>query len=184
MNIQLRRASESDLQTIVGILNDGTRSKLRRGDLAWGMTDHDPEKVRAMVAQGIFYLAYSGETPVGVCAVAWQDPGIWGVQPPQAGYIQRFAVKGVMNGMSIGSRMLDLMLEEVAKTGRQYLRLAVPSGNTKLRTYYENHGFTRADAKVRPPTYPSYPPHTTNVLRKIRPSKHRMYLIAEVSSRK
>lgn len=157
MDIHLRKATEDDLAVVLEILNAGTVNKMRRGDLAWGMSEHDPNLIRPMVASGKFYIAYAGEIAVGTCAIAWEDTGMWGQQPPEAGYMQRLAIASGQNGQNIGGQMLELLLEEVAKVGRQYLRTAIPSGNAKLRTYYENHGFVRADQKVRPPIHPSYP---------------------------
>ena len=157
MELQLRKASEQDLQTILNILNAGTRNKIRRGDLAWGMSDHNPESIKSMIAEGLFYLAFNNSIPVGTLALAWQDIHMWGNQPADAGYVQRFAVAPGYSGQNIGGQILDLALKEVGYQGRQYLRIAVPSGNTKLRAYYENHGFTRADNKIITPTHPSYP---------------------------
>jgi len=157
MDIRLVKASEDDLQIILNILNDGTRNKVRRGDLAWGMSDHNPEAVREMVTNGLFYLALSGTAPVGVFALAWQDDHMWGKQPANAGYVQRFAVAAGYSGQNLGGQIIDLALKEVQQHGRQYLRFAVPSGNEKLRTYYENHGFIRADNKIISPIHPTYP---------------------------
>ena len=157
MELQLRKASGQDLQTILDILNAGTRNKIRRGDLAWGMSDHNPESIKSMIAEDLFYIAVNNSSPVGTLALAWQDIHMWGNQPTNAGYVQRFAVAPGYSGQNIGGQILDLALKEVEYQGRQYLRIAVPSGNAKLRAYYENHGFIRADNKIIPPTHPSYP---------------------------
>lgn len=156
MNIILQKASVTDSATVLEILNHGTRNKVRRGDLAWGMTDHDPEPIKQMIHSGMFYLAYLEGKPAGTVAIAWQDMHMWGNQPQVAGYIQRFAVAPGYSGQNIGGTMLDLLLQEVEKQGRQFLRIAVPSDNTKLRNYYEQRGFTRADHKVLPPIHPAY----------------------------
>jgi GNAT superfamily N-acetyltransferase len=156
MGLYLRKAGEDELQTILDILNAGTRNKIRRGDLAWGMSDHNPEAIKTMVTEGLFYLAFNDSTPVGTLALAWQDIHMWGNQPTDAGYVQRFAVAPGYNGQNIGGQILELAIEEVREHGRQYLRIAVPSGNMKLRTYYENHGFVRADNTVIPPIHPAY----------------------------
>lgn len=157
MNITLRNASTADLPIISEILNYGTRNKVRRGDLAWGMADHDPAAINTLLQQGSFYLAFSDDTPVGTLALLWQDDHMWGKQAPVAGYIQRFAVAAGYSGQNIGGQILDLALQEVERHGRQYLRTALPSGNMKLRAYYENHGFYRADNKIVPPIHPAYP---------------------------
>lgn len=156
MELHLRKASENDLQVLLDILNAGTRNKIRRGDLAWGMLDHNPETIRRMVNEGLFYLALDDLSPVGVFALAWQDDHMWGKQYPDAGYIQRFAVAAGYSGQNIGGQILDLALRIVEQQGRTYLRIAVPSGNPKLRAYYENHGFVRADHKIISPIHPAY----------------------------
>lgn len=156
MELHLQKASEDDLQTILDILNAGTRNKIRRGDLAWGMSDHNPETIKTMITEGLFYLAFAESAPVGTLALAWQDIHMWGNQPADAGYVQRFAVAPGYSGQNIGGQILNLALKEVERYGRQYLRIAVPSGNPKLRTYYENHGFIRADNTVIPPVHPAY----------------------------
>lgn len=157
MDISLRSATLNDISTILEILNNGTRNKIRRGDLAWGMTDHNPEAIRTMVANGLFYLAFDGTTPVGTCALARQDDSMWGKQPPDASYIQRFAVAAGYSGQNVGGQILDLIVDELTQNGRHYLRIAVPSGNPKLRAYYESHGFNRADHKVAQTIHPVYP---------------------------
>ena len=156
MDIRLQKATEQDLQIILDTLNAGTRNKIRRGDLAWGMSDHNPDVIRDMVAEGLFYLALSDSLPVGTLALAWQDNHMWGRQPADAGYVQRFAVAPGYSGQNIGGLILDLALKEVEQNGRHYLRIAVPSGNAKLRAYYENHGFVRADNRISSSVHPSY----------------------------
>jgi GNAT superfamily N-acetyltransferase len=156
MEIHLRKATENDLQTILDILNNGTRNKVRRGDLAWGMSDHNPETVNNMIGDGLFYLALSESTPVGIFALSWQDDHMWGKQPLDAGYVQRFAVAAGYSGQDVGGQILHLALKEIESHGRSYLRIAVPSGNAKLRTYYENHGFTRAEYRITSVIHPAY----------------------------
>ena len=157
MELYLKKASADDLQTVLDILNAGTQNKIRRGDLAWGMSDHNPETIKTMIAEGLFYIAFNGSTPVGTLALAWQDVHMWGNQPADAGYVQRFAIAPGYSGQNVGGQILDLALKEVEGHGRRFLRIAVASRNAKLRAYYENHGFTRADNKIISPIHPAYP---------------------------
>ena len=156
MKIHLVTATIEDLQLIVDILNTGMRNKVRRGDLAWGMTDLKVEPIKQMIANSMFYIAYNESTPVGTCALSWEDPQMWGKQPNDAGYIQRFATSANYKGQGVGGQIIKQLLIEVSKMNRQYLRLAVPSSNMKLRTYYENQGFVRADYRIASPIYPAY----------------------------
>lgn len=157
MELYLKKASADDLQTVLDILNAGTQNKIRRGDLAWGMSDHNPETIKTMIAEGLFYIAFNGSTPVGTLALSWQDVHMWGNQPADAGYVQRFAIAPGYSGQNVGGQIIDLALDKVNKYGRQYLRIAVPSSNTKLRSYYENQGFVRTDHRITSPINPSYP---------------------------
>lgn len=82
---------------------------------------------------------------------------MWGKQSDDAGYIQRLATSAGYKGQGVGKQIINLLLQEVAKNNRQYLRLATPANNAKLRSYYESCGFTRADYRITSPIHPAYP---------------------------
>ena len=96
------------------------------------------------------YVAYTEEDIVAVFMLFWDDPGRWGQQPPIAGYLHRFVVAPGLRGQNVGSQIIDLICEEVAKNGRQFLRLTAPADNEKLKAYHLKNGFTRADGKAHP----------------------------------
>ncbi len=155
MSLTICQATSDDLPTIVSILNQGILSKLRRGDTAWGDQSYDIASLKPFIDDGSTFIALNGTNIVGTFRLVWQDNVLWGSQPPEAGYVQSFSVASGNKGQNIGGQIIDLALAEAALQGRAYLRLACPSNNGGLRTYYEKQGFHRADSKAKPqhPTY-------------------------------
>jgi ribosomal protein S18 acetylase RimI-like enzyme len=150
VNIGIAPAIDEDIEDIRAILEHGIRSKMYRGDLAWGEAATDEKQLKAIVAGGNMYVAYTEEDIVAVFMLFWDDPGRWGQQPPIAGYLHRFVVAPGLRGQNVGSQIIDLICEEVAKNGRQFLRLTAPADNEKLKAYHLKNGFTRADGKAHP----------------------------------
>lgn len=153
MNIILRQASEQDAAAVIAVMNSGVVSKVRRGDLAWGDQVLTEADILPHIQHGNTYVACQGDAVVGTFVLDWHDVNFWGVQSPDAGYIQRFAVDSSQRGQNIGGQMIDLAESEVAAHGGHYLRLVCPSTNPGLRAYYEKQGFSRADGKAKPAAY-------------------------------
>ncbi len=150
VNIGIAPAIDEDIEDIRAILEHGIRSKMYRGDLAWGEAATDEKQLKAIVAGGNMYVAHTEEDIVAVFMLFWDDPGRWGQQPPVAGYLHRFVVAPGLRGQNVGSQIIDLICKEVAKNGRQFLRLTAPADNEKLKAYHLKNGFTRADHKANP----------------------------------
>jgi ribosomal protein S18 acetylase RimI-like enzyme len=121
-----------------------------RGDLAWGEAATDQAQLSAIIAGGNMYVARAREQIVAVFMLFWDDPARWGQQPPTAGYLHRFVVAPGLRGQNVGGQIINLICDEVARHGRQYLRLTCPSDNQKLQAYHLKNGFTRADQKATP----------------------------------
>jgi GNAT superfamily N-acetyltransferase len=150
MDLQVRQATEDDVAAISVILDHAVHAKMHHGDLNWGDKAYDPNVWPQLIAAGNVYVALLGDDVVGTFRLEWQDDGMWGVQPPVAGYVQRFAVSSAHRGQKLGRRIFDLAAQVVALNGRQYVRLTCPIDNAKLRAYHESNGFYRADAKATP----------------------------------
>ena len=153
MSLVLRPATSEDIPALVEVINSGMTNKVRRGDLAWGDKALVESDIRPFVERGSTYVACLDDHVVGTFVLDWQDTDTWGPQPPDAGYIQRFAVDSSQRGQSIGSQMLGLAETEVVSRGGHFVRLFCPAANPGLRAYYEKQGFTRADAKAKPRAY-------------------------------
>ena len=150
MQIGIAPAIDEDIEDIQAILEHGIRSKMYRGDLAWGENATDENQLMNIIAGGNMYVAYTEEAIIAVFMLFWDDPGRWGQQPSDAGYLHRFVVAPGLRGQNVGSQIIDLICQEVAKHGRQYLRLTAPADNEKLKAYHQKNGFVRADEKAHP----------------------------------
>ena len=154
MSIEIGPATNEEIPEIEAILAHGVRSKMYRGDLAWGETITNEDRLRATIAGGNMYLAYSGDDIIGVFMLFWDDPVRWGQQPPDSGYLHRLVVAPGLRGDNVGGQIIDLICHSLADQGRTYLRLTCPSGNQQLQRYHLAHGFVRADSKARPARSP------------------------------
>ena len=155
MDLRVRRAITEELPAISSILYYAVHAKMHHGDLNWGDKAYGSDELSAQITAGVVYVALLGDDIVGTFRMEWQDDGMWGAQPPIAGYVQRFAVASGYRGQRLGSRIFDLAAQVVERQGRQYVRLTCPIGNEKLRAYHESNGFLRADGKASP-VHPAY----------------------------
>jgi GNAT superfamily N-acetyltransferase len=138
--LEVRRAGAEDVDEIVGVLSEAAAWLLARGIRQW--PDPFPRgRVAALAERGDFYVASSGGETVATLALMWSDPTFWGERPADAGYVHALAVRRAYAGRGLGGRLLDWAGEQVATTGREYLRLDCLAGNSELRRYYERRGF-------------------------------------------
>jgi ribosomal protein S18 acetylase RimI-like enzyme len=163
MQIGIAPAIDEDIEDIQAILEHGIRSKMYRGDLAWGENATDENQLMNIIAGGNMYVAYTEEAIIAVFMLFWDDPGRWGQQASDAGYLHRFVVAPGLRGQNVGSQIIDLICQEVAKHGRQYLRLTAPADNEKLKAYHQK---TASFAPMKKHTRVTQPtqPHSLNAL--------------------
>jgi len=151
MSLTIQRATPDDIPAVLEILNWGVKNKIRRGDLAWGENSIEASAIEPFIANGTAYLALLDGQIIGTLMLGWQDDINWGKQQQAACYLQRFAVAAGFSGQNIGGQILDLVASTVKEQGNlSSIRLVCPSGNPKLRAYYEKQGFSRADGKANP----------------------------------
>jgi len=151
MSLTIQRATVTDIPAVLEVLNWGVQNKMRRGDLAWGENKVAATSVEPFITNGTAFIALLNDQVVGTFMLGWQDDINWGKQQQSACYLQRFAVAAGYGGQNIGGQILDLVASTVKEQGNlSSIRLVCPSGNPKLRAYYEKQGFNRADSKASP----------------------------------
>lgn len=143
-------AQESDIPAVEDILNDATQYKVKHGDVAWGTEGWTDEEVRESMSESSVYLIRQGKEIVGTVSLQWEDERNWGIQPPVAGYMHRLAIKEGFHNLGLGAQAIDWALSQVAKKGRQYLRLDCEAKNAELCGYYEAQGFTHVGTRPVP----------------------------------
>lgn len=75
-------------------------------------------------------------------AVGWQDPLVWGEQPPDAGYVHGLLVDRSCAGRGLGRALIGWASRRTLAAGRSILRLDCVATNPWLRGYYADLGFT------------------------------------------
>jgi ribosomal protein S18 acetylase RimI-like enzyme len=143
MPLSIRCATESDLPEVLGILTEAAAWSKSRGVEDQWQVPFPASVVRPNLDRGEVYLAAVSEQPVATVTLMREDPTFWGVQPPSAGYVHRFAVRRSERHRGVGARLLDWAAAEVAGWGRSRLRLDCVASNDLLVAHYLSLGFRK-----------------------------------------
>jgi GNAT superfamily N-acetyltransferase len=140
--ITIERASERDADAVLAILQDAARWLLSRGIEQWRPEHFQREAVLRHIARGEVFVAWRDGTPVGTLSLSWDDPVVWGEQPPIAEYVHGLAISRTEGGRGLGRALLEWASRRTAAAGKSLLRLDCVTANPALRAYYERAGFT------------------------------------------
>ena len=143
MALQYRIATKQDVPKIAQILTDCATHFTNRGIVSWGPIPFPEEIVAETVERKETYVVEREDETVATFRLVWSDPTLWGVQPPVAGYLHKFAVGRRFAHQGIGPSILRWVEDQVAKNGRFFLRLDCQAHNESIITYYIEHGFKR-----------------------------------------
>ena len=131
----------ADAGDLVRLRDAAARWLLGRGIEQWAPGELDVGAVQAQIEAGEWHVV---RTPGGILAAArllWDDPFVWGDQPPAAGYVHGLVIDRV-HGRGLGAVLLDWAGEQVRRQRRAVLRLDCQEHNEPLRAYYRRQGFT------------------------------------------
>jgi ribosomal protein S18 acetylase RimI-like enzyme len=146
VSMKIERASVEELDEVVALLSEASAWLRARGIEHWP-DPYPADWVEPSIRRGETCLARRDGDVVGTITLRWDDPAFWGDQPPVAGYVHGIVVRREFAGL--GPQLLDWADEQVHSAGRELLRLDCRTDNTKLRRYYEGHGFVhRGDTTV------------------------------------
>lgn len=134
--LRLRPARFEDLGPVIETLTDAARWARTRGVVRWWPVPFPEAWVRPGILRGEVWVAERRAQIVGTFTLTQEDRRMWGEQPPVAGYVHRLAVRRVVAGRALGSRMLERAGTEVRSWGRSALRLDCLSTNEPLVRYY------------------------------------------------
>ncbi|MDP8917205.1 MAG: GNAT family N-acetyltransferase [Pseudomonadota bacterium] len=87
--------------------------------------------------------AARGRAPVGYAVLSGPDVPIADPSPDDA-EIKRIYLLSRFHGGGLGSKMMQLALDEARAMRRRRVLLGVYAGNTRAIGFYERHGFVRA----------------------------------------
>lgn len=130
------RASTADTAGVLEVLDEAAAWLRRRGVTQWP-DRFEPSWIEGAIAQGETWLTRVDTTAVGTLTLDWSDP-LW-ADAGRAGYVHRMAVRRQAAGL--GAVILDWAADTARLNGRDLLRLDCVASNSRLRAYYETHGF-------------------------------------------
>jgi len=143
--LDISPATLDDADTVRSLLGEVSEWLIARGLRQWPAEFPDEWFVPALEA-GHTWLAHRDREPVATITLQWDDEVVWGVRPPDAGYVHRLAVRRAAAG--VGRELLDWAADQVRAAERTHLRLDCWRENPGLRSYYESSGFEyRGDAE-------------------------------------
>jgi predicted N-acetyltransferase YhbS len=133
--ISLRKATESDREDVLEILDEAARWLSGVGVQQWPypfprvVVDRDLE-------HNAVWIAMLDGAAIATASILDADPTFWGDVEANAAYLHRFAVRRRVAGA--GREILTLLERELSKSDVEVVRLDCGSG---LRAYYEKAGY-------------------------------------------
>ncbi len=139
-NQRIRQAGADDAEAFAQLLDAAGQWLAARGIAQWPASFERPP-LAAAAARGELWLLEQDGVLAGGLMLQWADEGIWGAQPPDAGYVHKLVVARPFAGQGLGRAMLDWAAAQVVAAGRAFLRLDCWAGNVRLRDFYRAAGF-------------------------------------------
>ncbi|MFD1361205.1 GNAT family N-acetyltransferase [Lentibacillus salinarum] len=146
-NYIIRRATASDVDTVIRILRDAAGWLRDRGIYQWDfyLTDEAASEVRQAIKAGTTYLVTDNHQPVATFNLSHQqselDASVWGNRDDNALYLHRLAVDKNYRHQQIGKKLLE-WIQENSQTDSHVLRLDCVADNPELNQFYVKAGFT------------------------------------------
>lgn len=141
MPLTIKRAGPEDAGEVSAILCEAARYLDSIGQTLWDINNLTREHISSDVAEGRYYLAYSGGEPVGTFRYQLEDRQYWPeITDGRSAFIHHLAVcrKAASGGISV--QMIEWAKEHTKEIGCEYLRLDC-AVRPKLCSFYEDCGF-------------------------------------------
>jgi GNAT superfamily N-acetyltransferase len=150
--LEIRVADPRDIATSAEILEAAATSGASAGRPSWtpgsftGAGSVGISRLRKDLESRSVHLVWLGNEAVATFSLLESDALFWPSARDDALYLHRFAVRRVAAGA--GSRVVEWVVEEARRRGRDYVRLDCLAGNHGIRRYYERHGFAAVDEQL------------------------------------
>jgi protein-tyrosine phosphatase len=144
---EIRRAVPSDATAILTIRDEVARWLLDRGIQQWRPGEISADDIVGWMTDGRVYVAELDGAVAGAVRLAWSDVAVWGVQEPDAGYVQALMTARRAVGLGLGRRLLAHVERVAAASGRTRVRLSCLRGNVGLERFYLAAGYGEVGAR-------------------------------------
>jgi GNAT superfamily N-acetyltransferase len=143
-SVRIRPAQPGDVVTVLAIITEASEWRLAHGFAnPWPLPTPEAPYREALDRGELLVAEDPTGRVIGTMILQWEDPSIWGVRPPDAGYVHKLAVRRDYAGHNAGGEMLEWAAEQTRQRSRKWLRLDTHSTHVRLHRYYREQGFQR-----------------------------------------
>lgn len=147
-NITIKQAQESDIPVVESILLDTINWLQEIGQSLWSAETVTWEALSKKHKIGDFYIAYMDGKPSGCMAIIDYDPFFWpDVKKGESLFVHKVAVTKAARKSGVSDALINNFKEQGALRGVSAVRLDFHAKRSRVRAFYERHGFTLAEIK-------------------------------------
>jgi GNAT superfamily N-acetyltransferase len=146
--LELRRASASNLDVIIGVIEDVAAwlrlQKTDQWDRPWPNQEERDDRIKKDLNREKTWIAWDGDTAAATITTDWAEDLRWPEQLRRypAVYIQRLVVRRPYAGKSLGAELLDWAGRNGQRDhGAAWIRVSAWTTNQGLHAYYKRQGF-------------------------------------------
>jgi GNAT superfamily N-acetyltransferase len=149
MELRIRAGGADDLDVVLGLLDEAVEWLVERGQTGqWGTVgfserEGQPERFRELIARSDVRVASLGDEPVGVMILGERFDHVPPVERPEL-YVDLLVTSREHAGEGIGSRLVEVAVEEARARRAELLRVDCWAGAPALVAWYERQGFVRS----------------------------------------
>jgi GNAT superfamily N-acetyltransferase len=142
-SLTIRPASPSEAPLVAALLAEVAQGLHERGIQQWDPAEFTPALVAQWQTRGDVLLAWQGAVVVGTVALTRHDEPLWhDVPTAAAAYLHKLAIRRSVAGQGISHALLRASDAWAIQHGARVIRLDCWAGNTTLRQFYANAGYT------------------------------------------
>ena len=121
-NVLIRQATLEDVKTVSDILNEAASWLEQRNMKLWGKQEISTEIIAFDIQLGLFYIAFYGNSAVGVVKFQTKDRVFWSDIPHQdSAFIHRLAVRRSFAGGSVSKALMRWAVHRSRQLGKPLL---------------------------------------------------------------
>jgi ribosomal protein S18 acetylase RimI-like enzyme len=143
----LTRAEPSDARAVVQLRDAAAEWQRSLGIKQWAPGEVTEPQLADRAHAGELFVVRRRQEIIAAVRLQWGDDAVWGVSPPEAGYIHGLMIDRRHSGTGLGRGVLAWAETEIASRGKNVARLDCVESNGALRAYYRRAGYAEVGRK-------------------------------------
>jgi GNAT superfamily N-acetyltransferase len=141
--LNLRPVNASEFEVVFDIINENAKWLLLQNIIQWPLNwlESKRQEIKESIELGMYYAIDIDDEIAAIVEIKSDPEAIWKNDLSLAFYIHKLAVRRKYANQKLGGIILKLIEKYAVQGGAKSLRLDCIATNTKLRQYYELHGF-------------------------------------------